>query len=145
MRSLLLLPLLALVGSASAAAPGLAVSVDHAARLPVAGPVQNVIVGDAAVADVIVVNRATVMVQGKAPGRTEVIALGAGGREVWRGEVTVVSPAQGRTSLLTGARQQDYACAAGDDCAPVAARSGQSPPSAPPPSAVSGAAPVRPY
>jgi hypothetical protein len=61
-----------------------------------------VIVGDPSVADVLVVDRRTLFVQGKGYGETEVVVLDAEGRTVWQGDVAVVAPDQGRVSVVRG-------------------------------------------
>jgi Flp pilus assembly secretin CpaC len=100
----------ALAGAAWAA-PIIAVYLDHSTRIPVSNAVGSVIVGDATVADAIVVDRHTVYVQGKAYGRTEVVVLDGAGRSVWQGEVAVVSPDQGRVTVMRGAQVQEMTCA----------------------------------
>ncbi len=145
MRRLAIIPLAALLlSSASAAtAPRLTVSLGRSARLPIEAPALNVIVGDPGVADVVVVDRRTLVVHGKAYGRSEIIALGAGGQPVWQGEVAVVAADAGSVIVHRGTGSVDYSCAASYDCSPriPAPSAGQAPSSAPS-RAVSGNAPV---
>ena len=91
----------ALAGSADAMVR-LAVYVDHSARLPVASPIGSVIVGDPAVADVLVTDRHTVYVQGKSYGMTEVVVLDPEGRTLWSGDVAVTPSDLGRVSVVRG-------------------------------------------
>jgi Flp pilus assembly secretin CpaC len=95
----------ALLGLAAAAgaAPTVAVYVDHPARLQITGQAASVIVGDATIADVIVVDHHTVYVQGKSFGQTGVVVLDPAGQPVWQGEVAVVAQDQGRVSVIRGA------------------------------------------
>ena len=131
-RRLLLIPALCAVAAGPvAAAVRAVVPVSHAARLQVPGIAGSVIVGDPAVADAIVINPHTIYVQGKAYGQTEIIVLDRDGRQVWSGEVAVISPDAGRVSVVRGAGAGgDSAAAAGaqvtemtcaDVCTPVAA------------------------
>ena len=102
----ILLPLLASAVCATAAPAfamaRLAVYVDHSAKLQVGGAIGSVIVGDPTVADVVVVDRRTIFVQGKGYGQTEVVVLDPDGRTVWQGDVAVVAPVQGRVSVVRG-------------------------------------------
>jgi Flp pilus assembly secretin CpaC len=97
--------------SSAWAAPIVAVYLDHSTRIPVSNAVGSVIVGDPTVADAIVVDRHTIYVQGKSFGRTEVVVLDGAGRSVWQGEVAVVSPDQGRVTVMRGAHVQEMTCA----------------------------------
>jgi Flp pilus assembly secretin CpaC len=101
--SLLLASAVCAVAAAPACAtPRLAVYVDHAAKLQVPGPIGSVIVGDPSVADVMVVDRHTIFVQGKGYGQTEIVLVDGEGRTVWQGDVAVVAPDQGRVSVVRG-------------------------------------------
>jgi Flp pilus assembly secretin CpaC len=99
------------VAGAAWAAPIVAVYLDHSTRIPVSSAVGSVIVGDPTVADAIVVDRHTVYVQGKSFGRTEVVVLDGAGRPAWQGEVAVVSPDQGRVTMVRGGQVQEMTCA----------------------------------
>jgi Flp pilus assembly secretin CpaC len=149
MRRLTIVSFVALLGAAPVSSPRLVVPRDHAVRLPMGGVVSAVIVGDPAVADVIVVDPHTVLVQGRAYGRTEVIALDRAHQTVWQGEVAVVAAQDGHVSVQKGTKATDYSCAGSSNCAvAAAARAGgaRPAPSAPPArSAVSGAPPVKPF
>ena len=130
MRKLAIASLAALLSSSAVAAPQLIVARNHTARLPANVPVSTVIVGDPAVADVVVVNPQTVLVQGKANGRTEIIALDRAHRPVWQGEVAVVDISGARVTVLSPGRAADYNCASPDACAPAQAASANTAPAA---------------
>jgi Flp pilus assembly secretin CpaC len=121
MRRLAIIPVAVLLSSASAATPQrLTIGLDRPARLPLSGPALNVIVGDPAVVDVLVSSSShTVLVYGKTYGRTEVIALGAGGRPVWQGEVAVSAAASPRVDVHRGQQMTDYACVTSTPCSPI--------------------------
>jgi hypothetical protein len=103
-RSLLLAALCAAAAAGPvAAAVRLAVPVAHAARLQIPGEAGSVVVGDPAVADALVINRHTIYVQGKANGLTEIVVLDPEGRQVWQGDIAVISPGEGRVTVMRGA------------------------------------------
>jgi Flp pilus assembly secretin CpaC len=110
--------LLALVGGSASAEPELLVTPNHAVRLPISGDTATVMIGDPAVADVMVINRHTIFVRGKGYGRTELTVLDASGRPVWRGDVAVISPDHGQVTVMRALKPTDYSCAASRDCAP---------------------------
>ena len=88
-------PLLALglacaAGQASRAAT-LSVAVNHSLRLPVAGRAASVVVGNAAVADVTVVDSRTLFVTGKTAGSTDLAVVDPLGRTVFAADIAVVA------------------------------------------------------
>ena len=106
-RSLFIPALCAAAAAAVAAGPvaaaaRLAVPVSHAARLQIPGLAGSVVVGDPAIADALVVDRHTIYVQGKANGLTEIVVLDPDGRQVWQGDVAVITPSEGRVSVIRG-------------------------------------------
>jgi Flp pilus assembly secretin CpaC len=124
---LLLIPALcaaALAAGPVAAAVRLVVPVAHAARLQIPGAAGSVVVGDPGVADALVIDRHTIYVQGKANGLTEIVVLDREGRQVWAGDVAVITPDEGRISVVRGAQSgsasvvTEMTCA--DVCSPVA-------------------------
>jgi Flp pilus assembly secretin CpaC len=147
MRRLAIIPLVVLLSGASASPPPrLVVGLGRTEKLPIQAPVLNVIVGDPAVADVFVMDRRTLLVEGKRYGRSEVIALGAGGRPVWEGEVAVVAATSTRVSMHRGTQGASYSCATESACSQIVAQPGNnggSRPASPPPRPVSGAPPRR--
>lgn len=91
----------AAAGSASAAVR-LAVPVSHAARLQIPGLAGSVVVSDPAVADALVIDRHTIYVEGKSYGQTEIVVLDREGRQIWAGDVAVITPDEGRVSIVRG-------------------------------------------
>ena len=79
-------------GQASHAAT-LAVAVNHSLRLPVAGRAASVVVGNAAVADVTVVDSHTLFVTGKSAGSTDVAVVDPLGRTVYAADISVTAGA----------------------------------------------------
>ena len=69
----------------------LRVAVDHSLRLPVSGRAASVVVGNAAIADVTVVDSRTLFVTGKSAGSTDVAVVDPLGRTVFSGEIAVSS------------------------------------------------------
>jgi Flp pilus assembly secretin CpaC len=120
--------LLASAACAAAVAPAsaasrLAIYVDHSAKLQIPGAIASVIVGNPGVADVLVVDRHTVFVEGKGSGQTEVVLVDSDGRTVWQGDVSVIAPNGGRVSVIragqTGAQVVEMTCS--DVCSQVQA------------------------
>ena len=65
------------------------VAVNHSLRLPVAGRAASVVVGNAAVADVTVIDSHTLFVTGKSAGTTDVAVVDPLGRTVFAADVAV--------------------------------------------------------
>ncbi len=112
-------PLLA-AGLACAAGPAshaatLSVAVNHSLRLPVAGRAASVVVGNAAVADVTVVDSHTLFVTGKASGSTDVAVVDPSGRTVFAADIDVGAvtgrPVTVHRAALTAELSCDPRCA----------------------------------
>ena len=99
----------------AARAESLSVGLDHSARLHV-NNASSVVVGDATVADVTVVDAHTVFVQGRNYGSTAIVVNDRDGRTVFSGDVTVVRPDHG-VSIYRGVVRSDFAC--GSECTAV--------------------------
>jgi hypothetical protein len=138
--SLLAAPLLgalALAGPAHAGA--ITVPVDHLVRLPLAGPAGSVVVGNPAVADVMVVDSRTVFVNGKGPGSTDVTVVDPLGRTVFAGGVRVVAETGSHVVIQRGAKSRaDLSC--DPTCIPAAVPSASAQASASSPSPAASAA-----
>ena len=106
---------LAFIVAGAARAESLSVALDHSARLHV-NNASSVVVGDATVADVTVVDGRTVFVEGRNYGSTAIIVNDAAGRTIYSGDVTVVRP-DGGVSVYRGLVRSDFAC--GRDCTAV--------------------------
>jgi len=76
------------------------------------GAVRDVVVGDPSIADVSVVNDRTLVVLGKRPGVTSLLAFGAGGRALADRQVVVSENGGGAVTVYRGATASNYACAA---------------------------------
>ena len=105
---------LAILVAGAARAESLTVSLDHSARLNVQGA-SSVVVGDATVADVTVVDSHTVFVEGRNYGSTAIVINDRMGHTLYSGDITVVRPAG--VSVYRGLVRSDFACA--PDCTAV--------------------------
>ena len=105
---------LALLVASAARAESLTVSLNHSAKLSVQGA-SSVVVGDATVADVTVVDSHTVFVEGRNYGSTAIVINDRAGRTLYAGDVTVVRPAG--VSVYRGVVRSDFTCA--PDCTAV--------------------------
>ncbi|NQE64001.1 pilus assembly protein N-terminal domain-containing protein [Caulobacter sp. RHG1] len=94
----------------NAASADLPVAAGQASYLNLGGAVRDVVVGDPTVADVSVVNDRTLVVLGKRPGVTSLLAFGASGRALADRQI-VVSEGAGVT-VYRGANPSTYACGA---------------------------------
>ncbi len=98
--------------STNAASVDLPVSAGQASYVSLAGPVRDIVVGDPSIADVSVVNDRTLVVLGKRPGVTSLLAFGAGGRALADRQVVVSENGGGGVTVYRGATANNYACAA---------------------------------
>jgi hypothetical protein len=109
------LPLLALSLALALAGPALAdslqVRIDQAARLVLASPARDVIVGNPAVADVTVIDGRSLIVTGKGYGVTNLIVVDRAGRTVMDRQIIVSGPEGDQVSFYRGASVYNYACA----------------------------------
>ncbi|MBU4434723.1 MAG: pilus assembly protein N-terminal domain-containing protein [Alphaproteobacteria bacterium] len=96
-----------------AQAEKLTVSAGQATRLTLAGPVRDVVIGDPLVADVSVVNERTLVILGKRPGVTSLLAFDAAGRPLADRQVLVSEEGGGAITVYRGATNAaNYACGA---------------------------------
>jgi len=100
-----------LVGAALASGSGLTVEVNQSRRIVLGGAIANVIIGDPAVADVVVIDAHSVIVVGKGYGATQVMVIDRAGHALLDARVTVVAANQGRVTVYRGAMATDYSCA----------------------------------
>jgi hypothetical protein len=89
----------------------LPVAAGQASYVTLGGAVRDVVVGDPTVADVSVVNDRTLVVLGKRPGVTSLLAFGAGGRALADRQVVVSENGAGGVTIYRGAAASNYACA----------------------------------
>jgi Flp pilus assembly secretin CpaC len=97
------------VKSASVALP---LGSGEASYMSVGAPVRDVVVADPSVADVSIVNERTLIVMGKRPGVTTLMAFGAGGRTLTSRQVIVSEVGDGGVTVYRGVKVNSYACAA---------------------------------
>ena len=84
-------------------------------RLP--APVATVMVGNPAIADVLVQNSQTIYVLGRSYGKTNFIALDASGKQIAQYDLDVVAQSGGVVTLVRGTGQSTYSCS--PRCEPV--------------------------
>ena len=104
---------------ASPPASPLSVSAGQAARISLGAPVRDVVVGDPAVADVSLINERTLVIMGKKPGATTVMAFDARGQTLADRQVVVSGVPAGTVVVQRGPVASTYAC--GDGCSQLAA------------------------
>lgn len=84
----------------------------EASYMSVGGAVRDVVVADPTIADVSIVNERTLVVMGKRPGVTTLMAFGAGGRALTTRQVVVSEVGDGGVTIYRGATTNSYACGA---------------------------------
>jgi Flp pilus assembly secretin CpaC len=112
--SLAIAALAALSGTAAGAQgrpADLPVAAGQASYVNLGGAVRDVVIGDPSIADVSVVNDRTLVVLGKRPGVTSLLAFGAGGRALADRQVVVSENGAGSVTVYRGASASNYACA----------------------------------
>jgi Flp pilus assembly secretin CpaC len=92
------------------AATRVSVGVNQSLRMGVAGQAGNVVVGNAAIADVTVVDSHSVIVQGKGYGSTQIMVLDINGRVLLDSIVTVTAPSEGQMTLYRGSTPRQFSC-----------------------------------
>ena len=116
------------LASMAQAADAIRLSTDQARIVETTDDIDQVIVGNAAIADVSVAALRKVAVFGKAAGETSLAALGKDGAMVFSGKVIVVPADDRRLTVIAPAARQgrvdtDYSCA--PRCVPVSSGSGK--------------------
>ena len=95
----------------SAERPQMRVDYDQATVVRLDRPAKTVVVGNAAIADALLVNDRTVYVQGRMFGNTNIVAIDGEGNEVINTLVTVGAPMSQQVTLYRGpSGQQNLAC-----------------------------------
>jgi hypothetical protein len=115
----------------SAAAEALSVPLSQTFPLSLYGSASDVLVGDAAIADVTVVDHHHLLIHGKAFGRTNLVVMDASGRTLFSGPIVVSADDAGHVSVFRGALQSDYSCASRCERISGAASSAAGAPSGP--------------
>ena len=100
------------LSTAASVAVDLPIAAGQASYLSLSGPVRDVVVGDPSIADVSVVNERTLVVMGKRPGVTTLLAFTAGGRALADRQVVVSENGGGGVTVYRGVTASNYACGA---------------------------------
>jgi hypothetical protein len=104
---------IALLGAAMPAfAAGVAVPMDEVRVVAFNQPVSTVFMGNPVIADVTMIDAEHAFVLGKTFGETNMIALGANGRQIANDHVTVFGRRVGAVTLNRGAQTYNYTCTA---------------------------------
>jgi Flp pilus assembly secretin CpaC len=101
---------IALIGATADAASRTNVGLNQSLRIGVNGSAANVVISNATVADVTVVDAHSVIVQGKSYGTTQIMVFDTTGRLLLDSVVTVTAPAEGLVTLYRGGVAQQYNC-----------------------------------
>ncbi|MBZ8133773.1 pilus assembly protein N-terminal domain-containing protein [Afifella sp. IM 167] len=99
-----------LSGAAHAAEP-IDLVIDFAKILQLDRPATTIIVGNPGIADATVEDQTTLVLTGKAPGTTNLIALDAEGAEIANATIRVASNDRQLTTIFYGAKRQTLSCA----------------------------------
>lgn len=92
--------------------PQMRVEYDQATVVRLDRPAKTIVVGNAAIADALLINDRTVYVQGRMFGNTNIVAIDGEGNEVINTFVTVGAPMSQQVTLYRGPLgQQNLACA----------------------------------
>ena len=86
------------------------VDYDQAAAIHLERAAKTVVVGNASVAEAMLVNDKTIYVQGRLFGNTNLIALDANGTEILNTQITVGTPEVSQVTLYRGPSQHNLAC-----------------------------------
>lgn len=134
MRLKLLAGLVVACAPACALAAGLAVNIDQAARITLARPAREVIVGNPAIADVSMLDARHLIVTGKSYGVTNLLVADQNGRTILSREIVIGSAGANRVSIRRGMEVADFACSPRCErtSAPTGAAPGPSSPSTAP-------------
>jgi len=89
----------------------LPVAAGQASYVNLGGAVRDIVVGDPSIADVSLVNDRTLVVLGKRPGVTTLLAFGSGGRALADRQIVVSENGGGAVTVYRGASASNYACA----------------------------------
>ncbi|MGH6870619.1 MAG: pilus assembly protein N-terminal domain-containing protein [Rhizomicrobium sp.] len=110
MRRAILSALLLSALSAPALAADVSVPMDEVRIVAFKEPVATVFMGNSTIADVNMIDSRHAFVLGKTFGETNMIALGANGREIANDHVTVYGRRMGMVTLNKGANQYNFTC-----------------------------------
>lgn len=88
----------------------LTVPYDQATAIHLDQPAKTVVVGNASIAEALLVNDKTIYVQGRLFGNTNLIALDANGTEILNTQITVGTVNLAQVTLYRGNQQHNLAC-----------------------------------
>src|SRR5262245_26358398 len=111
MRRLALAFALAALVPAAAMAQSLSVNLNQTARITLAHPAVDVIVGNPSIADVTVLDAHHLMLTGKSYGVTNLMVVDDTGHASFSRQVVVAAPDGNQVSLYRGSAVSTYACA----------------------------------
>jgi|HubBroStandDraft_1064217.scaffolds.fasta_scaffold09577_3 hypothetical protein len=107
----LILAILATLAPAAALAADLELPLDQSALITLRAPAHDVIIGNPAIADVLVSDRRHLIVTAKGRGVTNLVVTDAKGRAILQEEVVVGAAGANRVSLISGNEVESFACA----------------------------------
>jgi hypothetical protein len=97
--------------ASTGASTDLPVASGQASYVTLGGAVRDIVVGDPTIADVSVVNDRTLVVLGKKPGVTSLLAFGPNGRALADRQIVVSENGSGGVTVYRGNTASNYACA----------------------------------
>lgn len=86
------------------------VDYDQATAIHLDEPAKTIVVGNASIAEALLVNDRTIYVQGRIFGNTNLIALDGNGVEIYNTQITVGAPLSAHVTLYRGGQQHNLAC-----------------------------------
>lgn len=95
---------------ANAAPKMMRVDYDQATAIHLDQPAKTIVMGNASIAEALLVNDRTIYVQGRIFGNTNLIALDSNGTEIYNTLITVGAPLSAQVTLYRGALQHNLAC-----------------------------------
>ena len=93
-----------------AAAAGLSIDIDQAARVTLPRPAHDVMVGNPTIADVTIADQRHLVITGKTYGVTNLMVSDAAGQVIFSRQIVVGSPDENRVSVYRGVEAVTYAC-----------------------------------
>lgn len=109
-RHVLALFTLALAAMAPAAALELEVAAEHASVVRLPGDASAIIIGNPAIADALVHDQRTLVITGRVPGRTNIIAVDRIGRVIFSHDIVVTAASNGQVALYRGPDRTTFSC-----------------------------------
>ena len=95
---------------ASNAPKKMRVDYDQATAIHLDQPAKTIVMGNASIAEALLVNDRTIYVQGRIFGNTNLIALDENGTEILNTRITVGAPLDSQVTLYRGSMQHNFAC-----------------------------------